>query len=183
MAQPFDCLCGAPTCRGRIAGARDMSLKQLEGLWLNRHIHDLLEERERDRALKAGKLFGNYTLSNGYSNGNGYSNRNGALLPSLDLDQTVLALREALTQAEKVVEVARSAITSYAVSSQGDDGKFQNGNNGKPNGRAANGSSSSGNGNGYDAPAPTPPGLQRRGPTSRELAGEEGGDTSAWVRA
>lgn len=46
MAQPFDCLCGTPSCRGRIAGARDMTRAQLDGLWLNGHIRELLEERD-----------------------------------------------------------------------------------------------------------------------------------------
>jgi hypothetical protein len=50
MAQSFDCLCATPTCRGRIAGARDMTPRQLEGLWLNGHIRALLEERERGDA-------------------------------------------------------------------------------------------------------------------------------------
>ncbi|KAF9878964.1 galactose-proton symport [Colletotrichum karsti] len=44
MAQPFDCFCGTPSCRGRIAGARDMPRSQLEGLWLNGHIRELLDE-------------------------------------------------------------------------------------------------------------------------------------------
>ncbi|KAK1544446.1 hypothetical protein CPAR01_01948, partial [Colletotrichum paranaense] len=46
MAQPFDCFCGTPSCRGKIGGARDMSRAQLEGLWLNGHIRELLEERD-----------------------------------------------------------------------------------------------------------------------------------------
>ncbi|KAF6821851.1 galactose-proton symport [Colletotrichum plurivorum] len=50
MAQPFDCFCGTPSCRGRIAGARDMPRSQLEGLWLNGHIRELLEERDSGRS-------------------------------------------------------------------------------------------------------------------------------------
>ncbi|KAL0941210.1 galactose-proton symport [Colletotrichum truncatum] len=50
MAQPFDCFCSTPTCRGRIAGARDMPRAQLEGLWLNGHIRELLEERDAGRS-------------------------------------------------------------------------------------------------------------------------------------
>lgn len=45
MAQPFDCLCGTPTCRGTIRGARNMTPKQLEGTWLNGHIRALLDEQ------------------------------------------------------------------------------------------------------------------------------------------
>lgn len=50
MAQAFDCFCGTPSCRGRIAGARDMSRSQLEGLWLNGHIRELLDERDAGRS-------------------------------------------------------------------------------------------------------------------------------------
>ncbi|KAL2149398.1 hypothetical protein VTH82DRAFT_8049 [Thermothelomyces myriococcoides] len=108
MAQPFDCLCGAPTCRGRIAGARDMTPAQLEGMWLNRHIRDLLEER--DGGLKAKKQH-----ANGTNGTNGTDHVNGA--------------------------------------------------NGAPKAD----------------PAPAPAGAQRRGPTSRELSGEMGGDTAVQV--
>ncbi|TKW48504.1 hypothetical protein CTA1_6428 [Colletotrichum tanaceti] len=83
MAQPFDCFCGAPSCRGTIAGARDMSRAQLEGLWLNGHIRELLEDRD------AGIPSGN------------------------DSDPTAQALRDALKAAEHVVEAARSALRSY----------------------------------------------------------------------
>lgn len=46
MAQPFDCFCGAPTCRGRIDGAGNMTAKQLEGVWLNGYIREMLAEKE-----------------------------------------------------------------------------------------------------------------------------------------
>ncbi|OTA96664.1 hypothetical protein M434DRAFT_66929 [Hypoxylon sp. CO27-5] len=46
MAQPFDCLCGKPTCRGRIGGAKDMTKAELEGVWLNGHILELLKEQD-----------------------------------------------------------------------------------------------------------------------------------------
>ncbi|KAL2880503.1 hypothetical protein SGCOL_004223 [Colletotrichum sp. CLE4] len=46
MAQPFDCFCGTPSCRGTIGGACDMARDKLEGLWLNGHIRELLEERD-----------------------------------------------------------------------------------------------------------------------------------------
>ena len=47
MAQPFDCFCAAPTCRGTITGARDMPSGKLDGLWLNGHIRELKEEQQR----------------------------------------------------------------------------------------------------------------------------------------
>lgn len=46
MAQPFDCFCGSSNCRGRIDGAGKMSAKQLEGLWLNGYIRDMIAERD-----------------------------------------------------------------------------------------------------------------------------------------
>ncbi|KAK0747670.1 hypothetical protein B0T21DRAFT_354848 [Apiosordaria backusii] len=64
MAQPFDCFCGSGECKGRISGARDMTRGQLEGMWLNVHIRELLgmngsregiveEEEEGDETAKA----------------------------------------------------------------------------------------------------------------------------------
>jgi hypothetical protein len=47
MAQPFNCFCGKHTCKKVISGAKDMPSQQLEGLWLNDHIHELLEEQEK----------------------------------------------------------------------------------------------------------------------------------------
>lgn len=47
MAQAFDCFCGSSDCRGRIDGAGKMTLKQLEGLWLNGYIREMLAEREQ----------------------------------------------------------------------------------------------------------------------------------------
>lgn len=54
MAQPFDCFCGSAACRGKIAGAKDMAPKQLEGLWLNGHIRELKEEQAREEAEAGG---------------------------------------------------------------------------------------------------------------------------------
>lgn len=120
MAQPFDCFCGSATCRGKIAGAKDMPSKQLEGLWLNGHIHELKDEQAEAK---------------GYATRNGHQDT----LLSADAcganDPTARALRDALGHAEKVVEAARAALLGYV-------------------GAAA-----------------------RRGPTSRELSGEMGGDT------
>lgn len=127
MAQPFDCFCGSTACRGKIAGAKDMTPKQLEGLWLNGHIRELKDEQARGEGAEAG---GYAARENGHS---------GDLLPTNGVggagDPTARALRDALGHAEKVVEAARAALLGYV-------------------GAAA-----------------------RRGPTSRELSGEMGGDT------
>ncbi|KAJ4313339.1 hypothetical protein N0V84_009468 [Fusarium piperis] len=126
MAQPFDCLCGTPTCRGRIAGARDMTETQLDGVWLNGHIIQLRAEQEAAR---------------------------------ISADPTVNALHEAVVHAEKVLEAARLALRTYTGNAHAQNGngiimpKFTNG-----------------------APAKVA-GSEHRGPTSRELSGEMGGDT------
>ena len=178
MAQSFDCLCGTPTCRGRIAGARDMTLAQLDGLWLNGHIRDLLEERENGSKKQqngtatngngVAKASENGAAANGNSNG---QNGNSAIQTATD--KTAEALAETLAQAEKVVDAARVAIESY-MHLTGAKGKFNGETNGKANGNGVP--------PGYDAVQPTatkePAGSQRRGPTSRELSGEMGGDTS-----
>ncbi|SPQ27564.1 4c36e3c8-b16b-44bb-bbbe-9cfadd504ef7 [Thermothielavioides terrestris] len=159
MAQPFDCFCGAPTCRGRIAGARDMTRAQLDGMWLNGHIRELLEEREQAAAVAAaaapaetapakqnGSATAAATLTNGAASP--HTTKTAAAAPAVPAapadDQTVRALREALSHAEKAVEAARLALASYVAAVK---------------------------------PA-TVAGAQRRGPTSRELSGEMGGDTS-----
>ncbi|KAK3315055.1 hypothetical protein B0H66DRAFT_332160 [Apodospora peruviana] len=147
MAQPFDCLCGTPTCRGRISGARDMTDAQLEGVWLNGHIRELREEQKRTAASGV--------KPNGMHKG---TSENGAVTavaaaastpsPAKSLattnDETALALQDAVLQAEKMVEAARHALLSYVqqIDNAGTGG-------------------------------------QRRGPTSRELSGEMGGDTTS----
>ncbi|RSL66256.1 hypothetical protein CEP54_003843 [Fusarium duplospermum] len=128
MAQPFDCLCGTPTCRGRIAGARDMTEAQLDGVWLNGHIIQLRAEQEAARIARSA-------------------------------DPTVNALHEAVVHAEKVLEAARLALRTYTGNAHAQNGngiitpKFANGTLGKV------------------------AGSEHRGPTSRELSGEMGGDT------
>lgn len=133
MAQPFTCLCGNSSCRGTISGAKDMLPQQLEGAWLNSHIHDLLEEQRANTSSAAE-------------------------------DSTAKALRDALVQAEKVVEAARLAVRTYAASSSQKTGAAAV--KGKTNGFAAK----------HDVTSAE--GLNRRGPTSRELSGEMGGDTA-----
>lgn len=127
MAQPFDCVCGTAACRGKIAGAKDMTAKQLEGLWLNGHIRELKDEQNASEEAGAG----------GSTNGKygSQDNLSHAKVGVADGDPTAQALKDALGHAEKVVEAARAALLGYI-------------------GAAA-----------------------RRGPTSRELSGEMGGDT------
>ncbi|KAK3396989.1 hypothetical protein B0T20DRAFT_246626 [Sordaria brevicollis] len=158
MAQPFQCLCGKPTCRGLISGARDMTDAQLSGIWLNAHIRELLEEQRgsspglsiptSNTASTNGTTTAATTTANASTtassvNGDAYTTSE---YKEGELDQTAQSLRDALTHAEKVVEAARNALMSYvgAVNAKG---------------------------------AKTPEGAQRRGPTSRELSGEMGGDT------
>ncbi|KAK3986253.1 histone-lysine N-methyltransferase ash1 [Cladorrhinum sp. PSN332] len=143
MAQPFDCFCGSSQCRGQISGARDMTPEQLEGLWLNGHIRELLQERKNNittTTTTKAKL-------NGRANGQAKLNGNGnhaAVRREEEEDATAVALSSALAQAEKTVEAARLALTTYV-----------------------------------DSLESSHEGLQRRGPTSRELSGEMGGDTIA----
>lgn len=134
MAQPFQCLCGTPTCRGTIDGARNMTPAQLDGLWLSKHIRELRAEQA-----------------------------SGSPSPASSTDPTAYALQHAVDQAEKVVEAARSALLSYTATSTA-------GGSGGVNKFLSNGADDvKGNG------------LGRRGPTSRELSGEMGGDTAIRV--
>lgn len=63
MAQPFDCFCGKPTCKKVIAGAKDMPSELLDGLWLNDHIHELLEEQASSQHYRLGSMPGNGALN------------------------------------------------------------------------------------------------------------------------
>ena len=45
MIQPFACLCGAPGCIGRIAGAKTLATAVLERYALSDHIRRLLQRR------------------------------------------------------------------------------------------------------------------------------------------
>ncbi|XWW97759.1 hypothetical protein V2A60_005746 [Cordyceps javanica] len=101
MAQPFQCLCGTPTCRGTIDGAKKMTSTQLDGLWLSRHIRELRAEQQA---------------------------RGDASSPSAPSDATTHALQHALDQAEKVVEAARSALLSYTSTIGGESGGGGNNN-------------------------------------------------------
>ncbi|CAN9211214.1 unnamed protein product [Alternaria alternata] len=46
MAQPFNCLCKTGECAGEIKGAKDMSREVLRRYWLNKHIEEMLAERD-----------------------------------------------------------------------------------------------------------------------------------------
>ena len=83
MAQGFSCFCGAPTCRGAIWGAKNMSGRQLESMWLNPHIRHLLEERDDAE------------------NGNG------------GRDEVRDALRAKAEQARRMLVVSKSAMDKY----------------------------------------------------------------------
>lgn len=84
-------------------------------------------------------------------------------------DPTAQALKDALLQAEKVVIAARAALSSYARTAGNGHGPGHG--PGYTNGSLAQ--------FGVDGLSKTGStmGAQRRGPTSRELSGEMGGDT------
>ncbi|OAA53997.1 Post-SET domain protein [Cordyceps fumosorosea ARSEF 2679] len=101
MAQPFQCLCGTPTCRGTIDGAKRMTSAQLDGLWLSKHIRELRAEQNAVTGIS----------------------------PFVAADPTADALQYAVDQAEKVVEAARSALLSYTSTTEsGNKGHAVHGN-------------------------------------------------------
>ncbi|KYK55366.1 hypothetical protein DCS_07329 [Drechmeria coniospora] len=134
MAQPFSCHCGTPACRGTISGARDMTAEQLEGHWLSGHIRDLLAEQQQKTATDAHGC-----------------------------DPTVDALREALAEAEKVVESVSLALRTYLDASTQASGDAD--------GRVGGGFE-------VDDVSTKANALNTRGPTWRERSGEMGGDTA-----
>ncbi|OTA57873.1 hypothetical protein K449DRAFT_334962 [Hypoxylon sp. EC38] len=111
MAQPFDCLCGKPTCRGRISGAKDMTKAELEGVWLNGHILELLKEQDNSR--RNADLGKETEPENGRST---ISRKDPSTEATLPQDATAHALKDALKHAEMVVEAARVALESYLES-------------------------------------------------------------------
>ncbi|KAK4990166.1 hypothetical protein LTR66_006867 [Elasticomyces elasticus] len=50
MVQPFECNCGSERCIGLVEGANKIDSETLRGYWLNRHIAELVAERERSRS-------------------------------------------------------------------------------------------------------------------------------------
>jgi hypothetical protein len=159
MAQGFDCFCGSKTCKGWIDGAKNMKTEKMEGMWLNAHIRELLEERD------AGAASGN---------GEAATSENGvASLPLVDVgdervsengtgtsvkDVTEEALKASLVQAMKMVDAAQNALDTY------NSIHTRNGNVRKH----GVGSRQLSGEMGFNT---------RHGITSRELSGEMGGDT------
>jgi len=104
MAQGFDCFCGAATCKGYISGAKNMKSSQLEGMWLNVHIRELLEERGNSSTVDAGDW---EVLKE--MNGKGPVPGNG----TASKDPTEEALKASLEQARKMVDAAQKALDTY----------------------------------------------------------------------
>lgn len=94
MAQGFDCFCGTPTCRGRIDGAGNMKPEQLEGVFLNSYIREMLEGKKAPKSEKNGL---GHAVS-GSNKGN---------------DATISALQSALAQAKLTVQDVEAALNSY----------------------------------------------------------------------
>ncbi|KAK4455637.1 histone-lysine N-methyltransferase ash1 [Podospora aff. communis PSN243] len=198
MAQPFDCLCGKETCRGRISGARDMTSEQLGNAHLNVHIRQLLAENYAAELALATPAVATNGTSNGAENGtvqkNNYLTLNGAKAPGNGaavedkddaaylnqevLEQITRELQEAIQRVEQAAAAAcrvLKALQRQGVVDVNGTGKHTNG-------------SSCGIGSGVDYAylgvtdtlAGAVAGSLRRGPTSRELSGEMGGDTSVY---
>lgn len=53
MAQRFDCFCNSISCKGLISGAKYMRKEQLEGMYLNPHIRELLDEKKLSEDIGA----------------------------------------------------------------------------------------------------------------------------------
>jgi len=189
MAQPFDCLCGKETCRGRISGARDMTSKQLGNAHLNVHIRQLLAEKyaagtdvtvpdSNGVAQKNGYLALNGEKASGNDAVAGWEDKDDAVYLNQEVvEQIVRELQEATQRAEKASAAACRVLKALQRhgAAELNTGKQTNG-------------SSPANGCGADfahlGVADALNGLVagglRRGPTSRELSGEMGGDTSVF---
>ncbi len=105
MAQGFACICNTASCRGYISGAKNLSAAQLQGLWLNKHIEELLEEQHS-------------TKTNGSNTSNGTQNSSGtkSMLKSFGTprkDVTLDALVANLELARKTVDAAQKALDTY----------------------------------------------------------------------
>ena len=177
MAQPFNCICGTETCRGQISGARDMTDAQLSGMWLNKHIRELLEERRAKAATAASATVPtNCHAAPPAINAKMAMSENDLVTAPLEvLDSTAQALRDAIQHAEKALDAARQALVMYVQTVR----PHQPGGSETQGCPSAHGSASGISGVSTDSDAAgTVQGALRRGPTSRELSGEMGGDTS-----
>ncbi|CAK7209520.1 hypothetical protein SCUCBS95973_000468 [Sporothrix curviconia] len=158
MAQPFTCFCGTPSCRGRIAGARNMSRDQLAGLWLNGHIWELLHEQQHQHRQKTARPE------------NGTPSANGDAAPSpieKALQEELARAEEALHKADQATEAARRALAAHRNGVTA-NGKTVSSTNGTAHHNGTNGASATNGANGS----------ARHGTSSRELGGELGGDTN-----
>ena len=126
-----------------------MSAEQLAGVWLNGHIHELLDAQSGTNNTLQGPENG--ITDDPHALGN---------------DTTAQALRATLQHAEKVVEAARAALVSYVQSVK----------EGMPAASHVGHLNSAVGATQGDLVA-SPHGSSRRGATSRELSGEMGGDT------
>jgi hypothetical protein len=185
MAQGFDCFCGTTNCRGSISGAKNMSAEQLEGMWLNAHIRELLEERNGDseeiesggpgawsehgKAGGGGDIVNPLLLvsRNGTVEAGAVTGKEGAE-GGVIKDATEAALRASLEQARKMVEAAQKALHTY---------KSIHGFSGPNKRKDGKGASVRENGVGSRELSGEMGGDTRQGVTSRELSGEMGGDT------
>lgn len=153
-----------------------MPREKLEGLWLNGHIREMLEER--DNAVDG--------------NGNKVMSENGAHTPPSrafsdgetnvatpnSSDPTAIALKDALMHAEKVVESARNALQVYLEQQQQQQ---QQQANSMANQKCSSNSiakSTTEDAITVDMPVKVVAGSEYRGVTSREMSGEMGGDTT-----
>jgi hypothetical protein len=87
MAQPFACNCGATTCRKWIAGAKDMGMANLQGLFLSTHIKELLHEQTQlymDGSEMNGSGLNGAGLNGAEMNGTGMNGA--AWMPDLNGD-------------------------------------------------------------------------------------------------
>ena len=75
MAQPFSCLCKAPSCRGTIKGAKNMTDSELSGLWINGHIRKLKQEQKGAAANGVPTKNGYISSSNGPASTSGGDRR------------------------------------------------------------------------------------------------------------
>jgi hypothetical protein len=64
MAQDFTCFCNTATCKQIIMGAKHMTNEQLKGMYLNAHIRELLEARNKDRSVSIDGIKGLEEVAN-----------------------------------------------------------------------------------------------------------------------
>jgi hypothetical protein len=163
MAQGFDCFCGSASCKGYISGAKNMSATSLQGMFLNKHIREMLIERD-GLEVAEGVVVGfkdespsipNNGVKNGHSNGNGikHNGNNGAeKKASHAQDETLAVLQLSLMQARKLVDSTQKALDTYKSLHC----------NGEHDEASSNGQKGA---------------VRENGVGSRELSGEMGGDT------